>query len=254
MTGSSTYRSTLTVGKRSYDYWSFAALPADKVARLPFSLKILLENLLRYEDGVNVTRGRHRRGAQLGRQGHAVLRNRFHARARDHAGLHRRALRGGSRRDARGRAEARRRSTADQPAESRRAGHRSFGAGRRLRPRQLAGHQQQDRVRAQRRALLVPALGPDRVPQFQGRAAEHRHRSPGEPRVSRSRRVPQRHAGKERGLSGHRGRHRLAHHDDQRTRRTRLGRGRHRSRGRDARPAGHHAHSAGHRLQDERAR
>ncbi len=57
MTGSSTNRSTLTVGKRTYDYWSFAALPADKVARLPYSLKILLENLLRYEDGVNVTRG-----------------------------------------------------------------------------------------------------------------------------------------------------------------------------------------------------
>jgi aconitate hydratase len=55
MTGSSQTRSTLTVGSRSYDYWSFASLPADKLARLPFSLKILLENLLRYEDGVNVT-------------------------------------------------------------------------------------------------------------------------------------------------------------------------------------------------------
>src|SRR4030095_8380050 len=32
-----------------------AKLPADKVARLPFSLKVLLENLLRFEDGVNVT-------------------------------------------------------------------------------------------------------------------------------------------------------------------------------------------------------
>src|SRR6187397_3385643 len=55
MTGSSNTRSTLTVGSRSYDYWSFAKLPADKVARLPYSLKILLENLLRFEDGVNVT-------------------------------------------------------------------------------------------------------------------------------------------------------------------------------------------------------
>jgi aconitate hydratase len=53
MTGKN--RSTLTVGKRSYDFWSFANLPQDKVARLPYSLKILLENLLRYEDGVNVT-------------------------------------------------------------------------------------------------------------------------------------------------------------------------------------------------------
>jgi aconitate hydratase len=36
--------------------WSLAALPQKKVARLPYSLKILLENLLRFEDGVNVTR------------------------------------------------------------------------------------------------------------------------------------------------------------------------------------------------------
>ncbi len=56
MTGSSSTRATLKVGDRSYDYWSFASLPADKVARLPYSLKILLENLLRFEDGVNVTR------------------------------------------------------------------------------------------------------------------------------------------------------------------------------------------------------
>ena len=55
MTGSSDNRSTLTVGNRSYEYWSFAKLPQDKVARLPYSLKILLENLLRYQDGLNVT-------------------------------------------------------------------------------------------------------------------------------------------------------------------------------------------------------
>jgi aconitate hydratase len=56
MTGSTNARTTLTVGNRSYDYWSFGSLPADAVARLPYSLKILLENLLRFEDGVNVTR------------------------------------------------------------------------------------------------------------------------------------------------------------------------------------------------------
>jgi aconitate hydratase len=55
MTGSSNTK-TLAVGSRSYQYWSFDTLPADKVARLPYSLKILLENLLRFEDGVNVTR------------------------------------------------------------------------------------------------------------------------------------------------------------------------------------------------------
>jgi aconitase A len=56
MTNSFRARSTLKVGERTYEIWSLAALPQDKVARLPYSLKILLENLLRFEDGVSVTR------------------------------------------------------------------------------------------------------------------------------------------------------------------------------------------------------
>src|SRR6201997_382017 len=49
-------RSTLKVGDQSYEIWSLAALPQEKITRLPYSLKVLLENLLRFEDGVNVTR------------------------------------------------------------------------------------------------------------------------------------------------------------------------------------------------------
>ena len=56
MTNSFQARSSLAVGNRSYEIFSLAALPQDKVARLPYSLKVLLENLLRFEDGVNVTR------------------------------------------------------------------------------------------------------------------------------------------------------------------------------------------------------
>jgi aconitate hydratase len=56
MTDSFGARTQLSVGSRKYDIWSLGALPADKVAKLPYSLKILLENLLRFEDGVNVTR------------------------------------------------------------------------------------------------------------------------------------------------------------------------------------------------------
>jgi aconitate hydratase len=56
MTNSSRARSTLAVGGRSYQIWSLASLPQEKVARLPYALKILLENLLRCEDGVSVTR------------------------------------------------------------------------------------------------------------------------------------------------------------------------------------------------------
>jgi aconitate hydratase len=54
MTDSFKTRSTLTVGSRRFEIASLAALPQDKVLRLPYSLKILLENLLRFEDGVNV--------------------------------------------------------------------------------------------------------------------------------------------------------------------------------------------------------
>ena len=56
MTNSFKARTTLAVGNRSYEIASLAALPRDKLARLPYSHKILLENLLRFEDGVNVTR------------------------------------------------------------------------------------------------------------------------------------------------------------------------------------------------------
>ncbi len=51
-------RSTLSSGGRDYAYYALERLRSEGVGhpdRLPFSLKILLENLLRYEDGRNVT-------------------------------------------------------------------------------------------------------------------------------------------------------------------------------------------------------
>ncbi|MCG8433414.1 MAG: aconitate hydratase AcnA [Gammaproteobacteria bacterium] len=49
-------KSTITVGGRDYEIRSLSALEEKfRVSRLPFSLKILLENLLRNEDGVSVT-------------------------------------------------------------------------------------------------------------------------------------------------------------------------------------------------------
>jgi aconitate hydratase len=50
-------RRTLKVGKNSYDYYSLAAAEEaglSGISRLPVTLKILLENLLRNEDGVSV--------------------------------------------------------------------------------------------------------------------------------------------------------------------------------------------------------
>jgi len=50
-------RETLDVGNKSYDYFSLpkAAETLGDIDRLPISLKILLENLLRHEDGETVT-------------------------------------------------------------------------------------------------------------------------------------------------------------------------------------------------------
>src|SRR5688500_4690882 len=51
-------RSTLEAGGQSYAYYSLdkAAAALGDVSRLPFSMKVLLEHLLRFEDGVTVTR------------------------------------------------------------------------------------------------------------------------------------------------------------------------------------------------------
>jgi len=54
MTDSFKTRTTLTSGDHTFDIWSLPALGKERVARLPYSLKILLENLLRFEDGTNV--------------------------------------------------------------------------------------------------------------------------------------------------------------------------------------------------------
>ena len=43
----------LTVGDNSYEVYRLSAVPG--VERLPFSLKVLAENLLRTEDGANIT-------------------------------------------------------------------------------------------------------------------------------------------------------------------------------------------------------
>jgi len=50
-------RSTLNVGPKTYAYYSLpkAAETLGDIGRLPFSMKVLLENLLRFEDGETVT-------------------------------------------------------------------------------------------------------------------------------------------------------------------------------------------------------
>src|SRR5690625_4883307 len=46
-------KSTLTVGDKDYEIYRLDKVPGSE--KLPFSLKVLLENLLRTEDGANIT-------------------------------------------------------------------------------------------------------------------------------------------------------------------------------------------------------
>ena len=69
------------------------ATPGSTSSRLPFSLKVLLENLLRHEDGVTVTADDIKALAELGPQGRARPRDRLPAQPGPAPGLHRRARR-----------------------------------------------------------------------------------------------------------------------------------------------------------------
>ena len=62
-------RDTLAVGGRDYEIYRLDALQERfDVARLPYSIKVLLENVLRLEDGELGHRRRRRGDRQLGRQ------------------------------------------------------------------------------------------------------------------------------------------------------------------------------------------
>ncbi len=172
-------------------------------------------------------------------------RDRVPSGARVDAGFHRRARGGRSRRDARRHGPSRRRREEDQPAGAGRSGHRPFGSGEFLRPQGFAQEKRRRRIQTEPGALPVPEMGAALVRRFPRGAARHRHLPPGQSRISVAGGVdsqvqdqPARQVGRHRAcLSGHAGRHRLAHHDGQRAFRARLGRRRHRSGSRHARPA-----------------
>ena len=64
-------RKTLTVGSKAYEIYSLKAAEKNGlhgVSQLPFSLKIVLENLLRNEDGRTRQEAGHRGGRRVDRQ------------------------------------------------------------------------------------------------------------------------------------------------------------------------------------------
>ena len=174
-------RDTLKVGDKSYEIYRLDAVPGTE--KLPYSLKVLAENLLRTEDGANITKDHIEAIASWDPVGRPERGDPVHPGPGDHAGLHRCALHRRPGHHARGRRRPRRRSRQGQPAGARRPGDRPLGDRRPLRNRERLRAQRRDRVRAQRRALPVPALGPGRVQRLQGGAAGHRHRAPGQHRV-----------------------------------------------------------------------
>jgi len=242
-------RSTLEVGGRRYEIFRLGALAGQgyDVSRLPYSLRILLEALLRAEDGTTVTRADIEalagwKPAAAGCRGEPG--DRVHAGPRHPAGLHRGSGGGRSRRDARCHGGAGRRSAADQPAPAGRARDRPLGAGRCIRQPAGIRRQRRARLRAERGAVCFPPLGPAGVRQLPRRAAQHRHRAPGQPGVLGAGCDDVGRAGGaaegcgRAGISRHRRRHRFPYSYDQRPRGPGLGRRRHRGRGGDVGAAG----------------
>ena len=218
---------------RFYSLPALEAAGVGRVSRLPVSIRIVLESVLRNCDGKKVTAEHVKEVANWAPTGDAHRGNPVRRRPRRAAGFHRRAAPGRSRRDAQRRRRHGAEPQGDRAARSRRPRRRPLGDDRLLPPPRRARPQHEARVQAQRRALRIHEVGDAGVRHVQGRAARHRHRPPGEPRIPGPRRPQQgRHL-----LPRLARRHRQPHDDDQRHRRRRLGRGRHRGRSGDAGPA-----------------
>lgn len=88
-------RSSLQVGDESYEIFKLSAVEGSE--RLPYSLKVLLENLLRTEDGANITADHIRALGNWDQNAEPSEEIQFTPYSRDHAGLHWRAVRRGPR-------------------------------------------------------------------------------------------------------------------------------------------------------------
>ena len=180
-------RSTLTVDGKSYTIYKLDALEKHgfSLARMPYSIKVMIENVLRREDGVIVTTGQIEALARWNGKGGEREVSFMPARVLL-AGFHRSAGGRGPGCHARCDQEARRQSRQGKAAAAGRFGDRSFGAGRFVRHRQRVRGQRATGIRAQPGTLSFPAMGAGRVRQFPRRAARHWNRSPGESRISRA--------------------------------------------------------------------
>ena len=256
-------KDTLAVGGREYEIFRLDALQERfDVARLPFSLKVLLENLLRTEGGGAVSAKDVEALASWDAKARAEQGDRLLPGAGADAGLHRRARRGGSGGDAR--CDGAMGGDPDRinplvPAElviDHSVQVDAFGTRDAFRV-----NAEREFERNQERYAFL-RWGQEGFRQLQGRARRTRAsctRSTSSiwrgwcSRATRHRQCWWRFLGRggplrrrpAPGLPRHAGGHRLAHDDGQRPRRARLGRGRDRGRGGDAGPADVDADPAG---------
>ena len=232
---------TLKAGSKTYAYYSLPTAERNGlkgISRLPFSMKVLLENLLRNEDGRTVTKDDIKAVAEWLKTKSSEREIAFRpARVlmQDFTGV---PGGGRSRRHARRDGAARRRSQEDQSADSGRSGHRPsvavtfFGNNQAFKKNVDEEYRQnQERYKflkwAQRSFDNFRVVPP-------GTGICHQVNLEYLSRVVWSKKDKVKADGKEathRGrLSRHRGRHQLPHHHGQRAVGARLGRRRHRRR------------------------
>ena len=214
-------RKTLKVGSRSYTYFSLEAVEKEvgDLSRLPFSLRVLLENLLRHEDGSTVKKTDIAAFADWLKNGGKSVKEINFRPARvlmqDFTGVPA-VVDLAAMRDAMGALGGDAKKINPLVPVDLVIDHSvivdNFGNA------SAFGANVEARVRAQPRALPVPALGPDGVRQFPRRAAGHRHLPPGQPRIPGPGRVDQEGRQGDDRLSRHAGRHRQPHHHGERPR------------------------------------
>ena len=126
-------RKTLAVGDKTYTYFSLPDAEAnglDGISKLPFSLKVILENLLRFEDGRTVTADDIRAVASwlaTRKSSHEIAYRPARVLMQDFTGVPA-VVDLAAMRDAVD--QARRRPEEGEPAGARRSGHRPLGDGR----------------------------------------------------------------------------------------------------------------------------
>ena len=178
---------TLKVGTKSYAYYSLPVAEKNGlkgISRLPFSMKVLLENLLRNEDGRTVTKEdilavaawlkTKSSDREIAFRPARVLMQDFTgvpavvdlAAMRDAM-----TLLGGDPQE-------------DQPAGAGRSGDRSLGDREFLRQQFRVQEERRRGIQAEPGALQIPEMGAEGVRQFPRGAARHRHLPSGQSRIS----------------------------------------------------------------------